>query len=54
MLLSPALFRIRALEGIAVAGPEVPLLRDVREALGSEPDLEEPVALAARDLHLRI
>jgi len=49
-LLTPELFRVRALEGVVVAGPEVHILRDIRDALAGEPDLEDPVALAAREL----
>ena len=49
-LLRPELFRIRATEGVVIAGPEALLLRDIREALAAAPDLEEPVALAAKEL----
>jgi hypothetical protein len=49
-LLSPDLFHIRVLEGVVVAGLEVPLLRDIREALADEPDLEDPVVLVAWEL----
>ena len=49
-LLSPELFHVRALEGVAITGPEAPVLRDIREALAGEPDLEDPVALAAREI----
>jgi hypothetical protein len=50
MLLTPELFHVRALEGVVVVGPEVPLLRDIRDALAADPDVEEPVALAAREI----
>jgi hypothetical protein len=50
MLLRPELFRIHAMEGIAVDGPEIPLLRDVRKAFATEPELEDPVALVAQQL----
>jgi hypothetical protein len=50
MLLRPELFQIRAMEGIAVDGPEIPLLRDVRKAFATELELEDPVALVARQL----
>ena len=49
-LLTPGLFQIRVIEGVVVAGPQVPLLRHIRDALAGEPDLEDPVALAAREL----
>lgn len=49
-LLRPDLFRIRAMEGLTVAGPEVPLLCNIRDALAGEPDLEEPVAVTAQEL----
>jgi hypothetical protein len=49
-LLQPEFFRIRAMEGIAVDGPEVPLLRDVRKAFATEPELEDPIALVAQEL----
>src|SRR6202044_1705994 len=49
-LLRPELFRVRATEGVVMTGPEAPLLRDIREALAATPDLEEPVASAAREL----
>jgi hypothetical protein len=49
-LLSPDLFHVRALKGVVVAGPEVPMLCDIREALADEPDLEDPMALAAWEL----
>jgi hypothetical protein len=38
------------MEGIAVDGPEIPLLRDVRKAFATEPELEDPVALVAWQL----
>jgi hypothetical protein len=49
-LLRPEFFQIHAMEGIAVDGPEVPLLRDVRKVFATEPELEDPVALVAREL----
>jgi hypothetical protein len=49
-LLRPELFRICAMEGIAVDGPEIPLLRDVQKAFETEPELENPMALVARQL----
>ena len=49
-LLRPELFHVRATEGVIVAGPEVKILGDIREALSANPDLEEPVALAAKEL----
>jgi hypothetical protein len=38
------------MEGIVVDGPEVPLLHDVRKAFATEPELEDPIALVAREL----
>jgi hypothetical protein len=38
------------MEGIAVDGPEIPLLRDVRKVFATEPELEDPVALVAWEL----
>jgi hypothetical protein len=49
-LLRPELFRIWAMEGIAVDGPEVLLLCDVRKAFATELELKDPVALVAREL----
>jgi hypothetical protein len=49
-LLRPELFQIWAMEGIVVGGPEIPLLRDVRKVFATEPELEDPVALVAREL----
>jgi hypothetical protein len=49
-LLRPELFQIRTMEGIAVNGPEIPLLRDIRKAFATEPELEDPVALVAQEL----
>ena len=48
--MSPELFHARALEGVIVTGPQGPLVRDIRDALAGEPDLEDPVAKAAREL----
>ena len=48
-LLKPELFRVRALEAVEMSGPENVLLRDIREALATDPELE-PVALAGREL----
>src|ERR1700712_3942339 len=39
-----------ALEGVTVTGPEAPVLRNIREALAGEPDLKDPVALAAQEI----
>jgi hypothetical protein len=49
-LLWPELFWIHTMEGIAVDRPEIPLLCDVRKAFATELELEEPVALIAREL----
>jgi hypothetical protein len=49
-LLQPELFWIHAIEGIVVDRPEIPLLRDVRKAFATEPELEDPVALVAQQL----
>jgi hypothetical protein len=49
-LLRLELFRIHTMEGITVNGPEIPLLRDVRKVFATEPELEDPVALVAREL----
>ena len=49
-LLRPELFHVRATEGVVLSGPEAPILRDIREALSATPDLEEPVAVAAKEL----
>jgi hypothetical protein len=49
-LLRPELFQIHAMEGIAVDGPEIPLLRDVRKAFVTRPELEDPIALIAWEL----
>jgi hypothetical protein len=49
-LFRPELFRIRAMEGITVNGPEIPLLRDVWKVFATEPELEDPVALVAWEL----
>jgi hypothetical protein len=49
-LLRPELFRIRAMEGIVVDGPEIPLLRDVRKVFATEPELEDPAVLVAWQL----
>jgi hypothetical protein len=49
-LLQPELFRIRAMEGIAVDRPEIPLLCDVRKVFTTELELEDPVMLVARQL----
>jgi hypothetical protein len=49
-LLRPELFHVRAMEGVVVSGPEVPILRDIRNALSREADLEDPVARAAREV----
>jgi hypothetical protein len=38
------------MEGITVDGPKIPLLRDVRKAFVTEPELEDPVALVAWEL----
>jgi hypothetical protein len=50
MLLRLELFRIWAMEGIAVDGPEIPLLRNVWKVFATEPELEDPVALVAQEL----
>ena len=47
-LLRPELFHIRATEGVVVTSPEVPILRDIREALSADLDLEEPIVLAVK------
>jgi hypothetical protein len=49
-LLWPELFRIHAMEGITVDGPEIPLLRDVWKAFAAEPELKDPVVLVAWEL----
>jgi hypothetical protein len=38
------------MEGIAVDRPEIPLLRDIRKVFVTEPELEDPIALVAREL----
>jgi hypothetical protein len=49
-LLWPELFQIWAMEGIAVDGPEIPLLHDVWKVFANELELEDPVALVTREL----
>jgi hypothetical protein len=49
-LLWPELFRIRAMEGITVDRPKIPLLRNVRKVFATEPELEDPMVLIAREL----
>jgi hypothetical protein len=49
-LLRPELFQIRVMEGIAVDGLEIPLLRNVQKVFATELELEDPVALVAREL----
>jgi hypothetical protein len=44
------LFRICTMEGIAVDGPKIPLLHDVWKVFATEPELEDPIALVAREL----
>jgi hypothetical protein len=39
------LFWIWAMEGIAVDGPEIPLLHNVQKVFATEPELEDPIAL---------
>jgi hypothetical protein len=50
ILLRPELFQVRALEGVAISGGDVPILRDIRDVLAGDPDLEEPAGTAARSL----
>jgi hypothetical protein len=52
-LLRLELFHIRAMEGIAVDRPEVPLLRDVWKVFVTELEFEDPVALVARELQVK-
>ena len=49
-LLEPALFQIHALRATIVRGPEVDLLKEIREGLRDGGAMEEPVAAAARQL----
>jgi hypothetical protein len=49
-LLWPELFRIRAMEGITVDRPEIPLLHNVWKVFATEPELKDPVALVAQEL----
>jgi hypothetical protein len=50
MLLCLELFHVQAMEGITVDRPEVPLLHNVRKVFATEPELEDPIALAAQEL----
>ena len=49
-LLWPELFQIHVTEGLVVSGLEALLLRNIQEALAGEPDLEDPVTVAAWEL----
>jgi hypothetical protein len=46
-LLQLELFCVRAMEGIVVDRPEVPLLHNVWKVFTTEPELEDPVVLVA-------
>jgi hypothetical protein len=50
-LLGPELFRIHALSGLAIEGEEKTIAKDIRLSL-RDGNLEEPVARAARELHM--
>jgi hypothetical protein len=50
MLLWPELLHIRAMEGIAVDRPKVPLLCDVQKMFVTEPELKDPVVLITWEL----
>ena len=48
-LLPPDVFRIHTLAGLTIVGEETSILRDIRCST-REANLEEPVAIAAREL----
>jgi hypothetical protein len=48
--LQPELFWICAMEEITIDGSEISLLHDVQKMFPTEPELEDPVTLVAREL----